>query len=498
MNYELKESELSLGGLINGEKYFTECEVSRNKYTLELLEGVLRGIPDIIRVFSSDNTILFFNEAGYKFYNKTRDEVRGKKCFETLNRKRNCESCDVQNTIRTKQMIRIEKYVPEFNRFMECTYNPVLDDSGEIIFVVEQLKDITEKKIMANTVKESEERYRKIVNLSPEAIVIVVDNRIVLTNHQACKLVGTDYSKIIGESIYKYLGSESIKPIRKKIKQILEDKKTKSTSDHKIIRYDQSIVEVEISASYLTYKGRPAIQAVIRNITETKRALNQAAKFQKKYIESISPIPEKIQMETLYMPARTVTGDFFKIYKVNEDLAIGIVGDVSGKGITAALSVLAFFVLFREAILISYDPSKIVKILNKKIVNYLDKYIAACCFSLDLKRNEAIIAGAGINQFMFQKSNCSAQEFIVKGPFLGMFEDGEFDEKVISFEKGDRFYFPTDGLEFIFDDDEIKDNYLKKHTIIEFIDYVKNVLNGVISDFGALKDDSTLIALEIK
>ncbi|WPC43154.1 PAS domain S-box protein [Clostridium sp. JS66] len=498
MNYELKKSELNLESFINSTTRFNKYETSNVDYTLELLEGVLKGIPDIIRVFGSDNTILFFNEAGYKFYNKTRGEVRGKKCFETLNRKKNCESCDVEKAIRTKQMIIIEKYVPEFNRFMECTYNPVLDDSGEIIFVVEQLKDITEKRIMANTVKESEERYRKIVNLSPEAIAIVVDNRIVLTNHQACKLVGTDYSKIIGESIYKYIESESVKTIRKKIKQILEEKRAKSTSDHKIVRYDQTTVEVEISASYLTYKGRPAIQAVIRNITETKRALNQAAKFQKKYIETISPIPEKIQMETLYMPARTVTGDFFKIYKVNEDLAIGIVGDVSGKGITAALSVLAFFVLFREAILISYDPSEIVKILNKKIVNYLDKYIAACCFSLDLKKNEARIAGAGINQFMFQKSNCSAEEFIVKGPFLGMFEDGEFDEKVISFEKGDRFYFPTDGLEFIFDDYEIKDNYLKEHTITEFIEYMKNILNNVIADFGALKDDSTLIALEIK
>ncbi|EET84227.1 putative PAS/PAC sensor protein, partial [Clostridium carboxidivorans P7] len=136
----------NLQSFINSTTHFNKCETSNVNYTLELLEGVLKGIPDIIRVFNSDNTILFFNEAGYKFYNKTRGEVRGKKCFETLNRKKNCESCDVEKAIRTKQMIIIEKYVPEFNRFMECTYNPVLDDSGEIIFVVEQLKDITRKK----------------------------------------------------------------------------------------------------------------------------------------------------------------------------------------------------------------------------------------------------------------------------------------------------------------------------------------------------------------
>jgi sigma-B regulation protein RsbU (phosphoserine phosphatase) len=498
LDYELKKSELQLERLLDSTKYFTKFEVNMKNCTLDLLEGVLRGIPDIIKVFDSDNTILFFNEAGYNFYKKTRDEVRGKKCCEILNSKDSCENCDVEKVFKTKQMIKIEKYIPEFNRFMDCTYNPVLDNSGEIIFVVEQLKDVTEKKILANTIKESEERYRKIVNLSPEAIIIVVDNRIVLANHQACKLVGIEYSEVIGESIYKYIENECVKNIRKRIKQILEEKKGKSTFDHKIIRYDNSVVEVETSSSYLTYKGRPAIQAVIRNITEMKRALNQAAKFQKKNIENISPIPEKFEMESLYMPARTVSGDFFRIYKVNEDLAIGIVGDVSGKGITAALSVSAFFVLFREAILISYDPTEIVEILNKKIVNYLDKYIAACCFSLDFKKNEVKIAGAGINQFMFQKSNCNSQEFIIKGPFLGMFEEGMFEEQVISFEKGDRFYFPTDGLEFIFNDNEIKENYLKAHTITEFIPYLKNILNNIITDVGGLKDDSTLVALEIK
>ena len=113
-------------------------------------------------------------------------------------------------------MIRTEKYVPEFNKFMECTCNPVLDDSGEVIFVVEQLRDITEKKILVNTIKESEERYRKIVNLSPEAIIIIVDNKIVLANNQACKLVGADYSKVIGESIYKYIPDDFVETIRKK------------------------------------------------------------------------------------------------------------------------------------------------------------------------------------------------------------------------------------------------------------------------------------------
>lgn len=469
-------------------------------YNLNVLKNVLKDIADIIGVFDLDKTILFLNDAAYNFYKKNPEQIRNKKCFEMLNKKELCKGCGIEKAIKTKKVIRYKKYIPELNKFVECTYNPVLNSSKEVMFVVENLKDITTINILVNTLKESEERYRKIIDLSPEAIVIIVDNKIVLANNKACTLLGSDCTEIMGNSIYKYIHPQFAKIARKRIKKHLKEKKSKAIFDYKIVRYDNSIVEVEISSSYLTYIGSPAIQAIIRNITQMKKNLNEAAKFQQKYIEGTSPFPEKLEMESLYMPSRTVSGDFFKLYKVNQNLVIGIIGDVSGKGIRAALNVSAFFVLFREAILISDTPSQIVKFLNKKIVDYLgdNHYIAACCFSLDFKENKAKIIGAGINQFMFQRSKHSAEEIIVKGPFLGMFENGIFDEKTIHFEEGDKFYFPTDGLEFIFDDNELKQNYLKSHTIPEFITYLKNTLNNTINDGDALKDDSTIIALEIK
>lgn len=496
INEQIK-NEFGFEGVPDSTDQFTECREYGGESCIKLLEGILKGIPDIIRVFNPDKTILLFNEAGYNFYKKGRAEVQGKRCFEILNKKERCKDCDVEKVIKTKFMIRTEKYIPEFSKYMEYTCNPVLDSSGEVIFVVEQLRDITDRKILVNTIKESEERYRKIVNLSPEAIVITVGDKIALANNQACKLVGEDYSKIIGESIYKCVHEDFVETMKKRINQVIKEKKTKSIFDYRLVRYDNNMIEVEVSSSYLTYKGKPAVQSVIRNITEMKKGLNQAAKFQRKYLETTCPFPEKIKMESLYMPARTVSGDFFKIYKINEDLVVGILWDVSGKGITAALSVSAFLVLFGEAVLASHDPHEIVKNLNKKIINHLEeRYIAVCCFSLDFKKNEAKVVGAGINQYMFQKYKCNPEEMIIKGPFLGMFEDSVFDEQVISFESGDRFCFFTDGLDFILDD-EI--NYLKSHTITEFKVYLNNLLNDMLTTYrDGLKDDSTLIALEIK
>lgn len=178
---------------------------------------------------------------------------------------------------------------------------------------------------------------------------------------------------------------------------------------------------------------------------------------------------------------------------------LGIISDVSGKGVTAALSVSAFHVLFRETALIYHDPMEILQNLNKKIGVYLEEsYIAACCFSLDFKLCEAKIAGAGINEFIFHKNNEKCQQLVVKGPFLGMFEDSVFEEQLIHFKPGDKFYFFSDGLEPIFSNPRIQKNYIDRIQIKELKKYINHFFNHLLQDIDGGRDDCTLLALEIK
>lgn len=461
------------------------------------LEGVLKGIPDVIVVYRPDKTIMFLNDTGYEFYRTTPDEANGKMCFMLLSHNTQCNNCIVQDALKSKKITRKEIYISTINKYMDCCCNPVLDNQGEIILLVEQLRDITERKHLDNVLKESEEGYRQIVDLSPDSMIIMVDNEIVLANEQALKLSGLNYSDIIGQSIYKFAsGYEKI--ISKRTKQLLLHRKIKTTFNYKYVGSDNKAVDIEASSSYLLYKGKPAIISILRDITERKKGLNAAAKLQKNALKKGFPFPDKAELQAVYIPAKTVSGDFYNILKVNEDLVIGIIADVSGKGITAALSISAFNVLFHESVLISNDPLEILNNLNSKIGNYLDdSYIAACCFSLDFKNNKAKVVGAGINEFIFQRSKNKLEERIVKGPFLGMFKDSVFDEQIIYFKQGDRFCFFTDGLEFIFDD-KIKEIYLNSVELIEFRSYLNKCLKEMLIDVEGIKDDCTLLAIEIK
>ena len=463
------------------------------------LNGILNGIPDVIKVYNPDHTIAFFNEAGYNFYNRTPEQIKGKMCFSVLNRKDKCLECSFDEVVKNKQMLTQERYIPELNKFMDVCYNPVLDDDGNILFIVERLRDITEKKILDKILKDSKEKYKQILNNSPDAIFIIVDNKIVLANYEACSLLGLDYNNIIDSNVYKYFPEKEKKSLHKRFKNVITQKRVRDILDYEAHSLKNKKTNFEVSLSYIVYDRSPAILAIIRDITDMKQELNRAAKIQRNNLQNNLPCEEYYSIESIYKPANMISGDFYRIYKAGENAIVGIVIDVRGKGISAALNISALDVLFLQEIAVNQDPIDIVNSLNKKLVSYYEEnYIAVCCFNMDFNKKELKVVGAGINRFIFQKKGEKVEEKIVKGPFLGMFDDSDFSEQIISFDSGDKVFFVSDGLDFIFDEDKIIQKYMGKVSISKFKNYIDEFLEDTRLDVGKLDDDSTMIAMEIK
>lgn len=494
----IQEMEKSKDGYCKQLKYNEEnCQnpIAKIPYSFEVLEKVLNGIPDIIGVYKPDHTIMFYNQAGYDFHKITPYEAKGKKCYEMLGRTEQCTNCPLDKAIYLKEIVRRKKYISKFGKYMDCFCNPVLDDSRKILFVVEQLRDISDRQELETILKESADNYKNIINLFPYSIVIrnLKDGRVVLANEEALKLYNPSMVRREMEE-YNKLDLEAI--LTNMTPKNLEEKKFKRVFDYRHIKSDNSIIDMEITFSYINYKGKPAILSFAKHISERKRELNTAANYQKQVMQKPFPLPERAVLETLYLPAKIVSGDFYFFHRVTEDLLIGILGDVSGKGITAALSISAFNVLFHEAVLVCHNPSEIINILNQKLPDYLDeKYVAACCFSFDFNKNEVKVVGAGINEFMFQSVTGKYEQRVVKGPFLGMFEDSVFDEQLIKFHSGEKFYFFTDGLDLIL----LNKNPYSKLSINSILsEFVDNIDENIFNYTDEIEDDCTLLTLEIK
>ncbi|MEW6541000.1 MAG: PAS domain S-box protein [Bacillota bacterium] len=148
----------------NGRKHLIESfvDITARKQAEEeltkakaLLDGVLDAIPDVVGVQDSDHRIIRLNQAGYRLFNLTPRQVKGKKCYELIGRSSRCRPCATEKAWRTKRLERVEKFVPELGRYLDCRSNPVLDENGNTIMVVEQFYDVTERRLM-------EERLRHL------------------------------------------------------------------------------------------------------------------------------------------------------------------------------------------------------------------------------------------------------------------------------------------------------------------------------------------------
>ncbi|MDG6251035.1 PAS domain S-box protein, partial [Methanocalculus sp.] len=135
-----------------------------------LLEGVLDGVSDIIGIQNPDHSMVRYNRAGYEMLGLSPREVEGKHCHSLIGRTTPCENCATEVALRSKKLETVERYIPELDRYFICRSNPVLNDEGEVRLIIEQLTDITERRRIEDSLRESEERYRLTLDATNDGI----------------------------------------------------------------------------------------------------------------------------------------------------------------------------------------------------------------------------------------------------------------------------------------------------------------------------------------
>jgi|GEM_PF-1853975 len=124
------------------------------------LQIVLDSIPDILGILRPDLTVVRYNQAGYDFLNMSREEVQDKKCFQLIGRTKPCEECPSLDALKSGNLSQYEKYFPELGRYLHCQSTPVFNREEKIIYIIEQLRDVTERRKIQETLEENERKYR--------------------------------------------------------------------------------------------------------------------------------------------------------------------------------------------------------------------------------------------------------------------------------------------------------------------------------------------------
>ncbi|HEX9452063.1 MAG TPA: EAL domain-containing protein [Burkholderiales bacterium] len=120
--------------------------------------------------------------------------------------------------------------------------------------------------------READARYRELVELSPDAIVVDCEGTHVFANQAAVAMLGAnDVSQILGSSAYSIVHPDFHAISRSRAQRMYEDRRDVPLLELKFLRFDGTPIDVEASSRYFVYSGRPAIQTIFRDISSRKR-----------------------------------------------------------------------------------------------------------------------------------------------------------------------------------------------------------------------------------
>jgi PAS domain S-box-containing protein len=172
-----------------------------------------------------------------------------------------------------QQSCEIELMRKDGDRFyahLEST--AVINEKSETTHCRTVITDITERKKVEQALAASEKRYRTMMALAPDAILVHQDGRFVYCNAAAIRLYGAENpGQLIGKHYLDIVHPDEIKIIRARVQSILDgDEQPLRECRH--LRLDGREIPVETTGCAIEWMGKPATQVIIRDITERKKA----------------------------------------------------------------------------------------------------------------------------------------------------------------------------------------------------------------------------------
>lgn len=150
---------------------------------------------------------------------------------------------------------------------------------GGLSYLEGFVTDITERKRAEHLLRQSEERYRRLIAISPYAIFVNRGDRILFANDQAIKLFGAvKAEEILGKSPLDLFHPDYHRVIQERIHELVEGRPQVPMFEEKVLTLGGKPVDVEVSAARFVDEEGPAILVMLRDIGERKRLQEQLRK----------------------------------------------------------------------------------------------------------------------------------------------------------------------------------------------------------------------------
>ena len=158
-------------------------------------------------------------------------------------------------------------------RWIEARASFVAEPDGRRIRLLGSHTDITDRKLMEESIRESEERYRTLVELSPSGVFVFCEGRTVYVNRTGTILMGArETQEILDRPTFDFIHPDYHQEVRENVKRLLSGGVSVHSAERVYVRLDGTTIPVQVEAGRITWDGKPAILGIFSDITERKQA----------------------------------------------------------------------------------------------------------------------------------------------------------------------------------------------------------------------------------
>ena len=256
-------------------------ERARGEKSLKASEEKFRRFfmsqPVLCYMVSKEGNIVEVNEAVTDTLGYTREELIGKPVITTLYSPSSRGKAEQlfrrwmeTGELRNEELSIVTKTGEE--RTVLLNVDAVRDEGGGVVQGILVQVDITQRNQMQEELRESEERYRTLVENSPNAISVTIGDTIVYANQRRADLAGkNDPSELVGTSALSQVAEGD----REHIIEIREARERGEGSplpfEYRMVRADGSVRDIICYSSEIKYQGTTAVQHVLHDVTEQQR-----------------------------------------------------------------------------------------------------------------------------------------------------------------------------------------------------------------------------------
>ena len=259
-----------------------------NEQANNLLAAIVGSSDDAIVSKNLDGFITSWNKSAERMFGYTAKEAIGQHITLIMPQERREEEADIISRIRAGERVdhfetvRRRKDGSEID--VSLTISPVRDAAGHIVGASKVARDITQRKQAEQALRDSEERFRSIVETTPECVkVVAADGEILHINTSGLTMLGAENPRdVLGKSIYDFIVREHREKFRAFNERICSGEK--SSLEFNVIGLKGARRNMETHAAPLRNPDGSMVHlGVTRDVTERKQAEEMLRQHRKRF-----------------------------------------------------------------------------------------------------------------------------------------------------------------------------------------------------------------------